>query len=100
MINVKLSRNVINKTENTRNSDTHECVDRESTNIDKSSNISEEKIMKVIYVVAVFIAIAAKLENYIDWSWWWVFTPLWLGAMIELVYLIILKRFITNFMKD
>jgi hypothetical protein len=23
--------------------------------------------------------IGLKLTNYIDWSWWWVLSPLWIG---------------------
>lgn len=26
--------------------------------------------------------IALKLTGYITWSWWWVLSPLWIGAII------------------
>lgn len=29
--------------------------------------------------------IALKLLGYIDWSWWWVLSPLWIGFAIALV---------------
>lgn len=28
--------------------------------------------------------IGLKLTHYIDWSWWWVLAPLWLGPAIVL----------------
>lgn len=26
--------------------------------------------------------VGLKLTHYIDWSWWWVLAPLWLGAAL------------------
>lgn len=26
------------------------------------------------------VFIVLKLTNYIDWSWWWVFSPMWISA--------------------
>ena len=33
--------------------------------------------------------VAAKLFGDIDWSWWWVFAPLWIEAAIVLVLITI-----------
>jgi hypothetical protein len=33
--------------------------------------------------------IALKLTNFIDWSWWWVLSPMWLSAVI-LVFAVLL----------
>ena len=33
--------------------------------------------------------IALKLTNNIDWSWWWVLSPLWITAAIALVVIAI-----------
>ena len=33
--------------------------------------------------------VAAKLFGYIDWSWWWVFAPLWIEAAIVLVLIVL-----------
>jgi len=30
------------------------------------------------------IFVAAKLWNQIDWSWWWVFSPMWISALVIL----------------
>ena len=41
------------------------------------------------------VFITLKLTNYIDWSWWWVLSPLWIPfAMIVLV--IVLLAMFTN----
>jgi len=29
--------------------------------------------------------IALKLTNVIDWSWWWVLSPLWIAPMVFIV---------------
>lgn len=31
--------------------------------------------------------IGLKLTHYINWSWWWVLSPLWLGAVFVLAVL-------------
>ena len=33
--------------------------------------------------------VGLKLTNHIDWSWWWVLSPLWIGLAIGVVELII-----------
>ena len=30
-----------------------------------------------------------KLTHYIDWSWWWVLSPIWISTIIVIVILII-----------
>jgi hypothetical protein len=42
--------------------------------------------------ILFLIFLILKLTNYIDWSWWWVTSPLWIGALlISLVLFIIIK---------
>jgi hypothetical protein len=38
------------------------------------------------------IFIALKLTNYIDWSWWWVLSPLWipLAVVVAIIAMILL----------
>jgi hypothetical protein len=31
--------------------------------------------------------IVLKLTHFIDWSWWWVLSPLWIGAALALVFI-------------
>jgi hypothetical protein len=33
------------------------------------------------------VFITLKLTGYIDWSWWWVLAPLWIGALVGLTLL-------------
>jgi hypothetical protein len=45
-----------------------------------------------ISMILFLIFLILKLTNYIDWSWWWVTSPLWIGALlISLVLFIIIK---------
>lgn len=36
------------------------------------------------------VFVIAKLWGKINWSWWWVFSPLWISALIGLSVLIII----------
>ena len=40
--------------------------------------------------ILTLLFVAAKLFGYIDWSWWWVFAPLWIEAAIVLVLVVLL----------
>jgi hypothetical protein len=41
------------------------------------------------------VFITLKLTNYIDWSWWWVLSPLWIPFAI-IVLVILLLAIFTN----
>ena len=47
--------------------------------------------LTVILFLAFFFA---KIYNLIDWSWWWIFSPLWIPLLITtlLIILIIILR--------
>lgn len=34
--------------------------------------------------------VALKLTDYIDWSWWWVLSPLWIGFLVGMTAMIII----------
>jgi hypothetical protein len=34
----------------------------------------------------LLLFIGLKLAGFIDWSWWWVLSPLWLGFVAVLVF--------------
>lgn len=36
------------------------------------------------------VFITLKLLNKIDWSWWWVLSPLWIGGILIVILAIIL----------
>lgn len=33
--------------------------------------------------------VAAKLFGFIDWSWWWVFSPLWIEAAFVVILFVL-----------
>jgi len=41
------------------------------------------------------VFITLKLTNYIDWSWWWVLSPLWIPFVV-IVLVILLLAIFTN----
>lgn len=49
-------------------------------------NISLVSPFTIILFLAFFFA---KIYDKIDWSWWWVFSPLWIPAAIALTILLI-----------
>lgn len=46
-----------------------------------SSGISLDVILTIVFVIL-------KLTKVIDWSWWWVFSPLWIGAALVILIII------------
>jgi len=44
--------------------------------------------MKTSFATLLTVAfIVLKLTNYITWSWLWVFSPLWISAIIVVIFL-------------
>jgi len=39
-------------------------------------------------LLTIFLAYM-KIEGKIDWSWWWVFAPLWGGTVLAFVFVIV-----------
>jgi hypothetical protein len=37
--------------------------------------------------VLTIIFVVLKLTNHIDWSWWWVFSPLWIPLVLGVLVL-------------
>ena len=54
-----------------------------STNSNTSSGIGFGGLLAVLFI-------GLKLTNYIDWSWWWVLSPLWMPAAVFCVALVAL----------
>lgn len=46
------------------------------------TNSSSSGIGFVGLLAIVFITL--KLTGYIDWSWWWVTSPLWIGTLLTI----------------
>lgn len=48
----------------------------------KETGIGLDVILFVVFLIL-------KLTGNIDWSWWWVTSPLWIPIVIVLVFLVI-----------
>ena len=57
----------------------------------KSSGLSLTMVLFIVFLVL-------KLTNNIDWSWWWVTCPLWIGLAIVIAVLLVtgLIKFISK----
>jgi len=54
-----------------------------NTSSSSSGGIGFTGLLTIVFIVL-------KLTGYIDWSWWWVLSPLWVGlALLALVFLIL-----------
>lgn len=40
------------------------------------------QLVSPVTVILFILFFLAKIFNKIDWSWWWVFSPLWIPASI------------------
>ena len=49
-------------------------------------NIQLVGVLNVIVFLAFFFA---KIYDKIDWSWWWVFSPLWIPLALCLIIFVI-----------
>jgi hypothetical protein len=50
--------------------------------MNKQMDISLSIILFIVFLIL-------KLINVIDWSWWWITSPLWIGAILAVIALII-----------
>lgn len=60
--------------------------------METTKNITINKTLPSFVELLAILFIGLKLGNVIDWSWWWVFSPLWIS------WLIIIFAFIVVFM--
>ena len=52
-----------------------------------SSNNSSSGIGFFGLLTVLFVGL--KLTNYVDWSWWWILSPLWIPIILFLLIFII-----------
>lgn len=53
-------------------------------NITNSRGIGFTGLLTILFI-------GLKLTHYIDWSWWWVLSPLWISAgLVGIVFLVML----------
>ena len=50
--------------------------------MNKQMDISLSIILFIVFLIL-------KLINVIDWRWWWITSPLWIGAILAIIALII-----------
>ncbi len=60
--------------------------------MDGNKNTANNGINFATLLFIVFLIL--KLTNVIDWSWWWVTAPLWIGFVIVIILLIIISIFV------
>lgn len=53
--------------------------------VNSSSSSSSSGIGFVGLLTIVFVTL--KLTGYIDWSWWWVLSPIWIAASVVVAIL-------------
>lgn len=60
-----------------------------------SSGIGFGGLLTIVFIVL-------KLTDKIDWSWWWVLSPLWISALtaVVIVVVVILGVIINEWIKD
>ena len=58
-------------------------------NIQCNGGITFVGLLTIVFIVL-------KLTNFIDWSWWWVLSPLWIEALLILVFVIIIGSIISR----
>lgn len=46
--------------------------------------------------IIFLIFLILKLSNVIDWSWWWITSPYWIGLIITLLIGVYIKVKISN----
>ena len=66
----------------------HGCIFVQQNNMSKEQNIMpiNSSILTILFVVFLVL----KLTGNIDWSWWWVTSPLWLPIAILFFVLFVL----------
>ena len=55
-----------------------------STDSKSSSGIGFTGLLTVLFI-------GLKLTHVINWSWWWVISPLWIGFAVSVVVLIVTR---------
>jgi len=57
-------------------------INMSKNNTSSSAGISFTGLLTILFI-------GLKLTNYIDWSWWWVLSPLWIPICLLLAIIII-----------
>ena len=49
-----------------------------ATNSNSDSGIGFVGLLTILFI-------GLKLTNYIDWSWWWVLSPIWISTLVVIL---------------
>jgi hypothetical protein len=49
-----------------------------SSSSSSSGGIGFTGLLTIVFIVL-------KLTHYVDWSWWWVLSPIWIGACLAVL---------------
>jgi ABC-type antimicrobial peptide transport system permease subunit len=58
--------------------------------MEKSEKKVSIQLTGILNVIVFFAFFLAKIFDKIDWSWWWVFSPLWIPLALLISILIII----------
>lgn len=53
-----------------------------NTSANSSGGIGFAGLLTIVFITL-------KLTNYIDWSWWWVLSPLWIGFAVVVGFILV-----------
>ena len=69
-------------------------------NEDKSTNISTNGGIGFLGALTILF-IALRLTNVIDWSWWWVLSPIWMPivAVLGIIAIVAIVMLIVKIVK-
>lgn len=51
-------------------------------------------------VILTIVFIVLKLCEVITWSWWWVFSPIWISCGIAILVIVLVKIFFPDIFRD
>lgn len=58
-----------------------------------SNNSAATSCGPCLCTLLTVLFVGLKLTDYIDWSWWWVLSPLWIGLALFLFIMAIVLGF-------
>ena len=55
----------------------------------KDNKYIELMLTSIFFIASLQVfAVLAKLKGYIDWSWWWVLSPIWIAPTLTIVWVL------------
>ena len=72
------------------------------TSKDNEKSLSSSVIMNNMSPILFLIFLVLKLTKQIDWSWWWVTSPIWisLASLVVVGLIVIIVKFVIQIYKQ